>query len=50
MVRSNVDADGWEQIEQALEPPNAIDPTTGLPWAWGGDDDNDLDALVGVVT
>ena len=36
-----------DKIEEALEPPNKIDPTTGLPYGWTEDDELDgLDALL----
>lgn len=38
-LREACDKDEWEQVQAALEPPNVIDPVSGVPHWYGSDDD-----------
>jgi hypothetical protein len=47
-ILSRADEETKSKIEDALAPPNRVDPTTGMPFGWS--DDNELagfDQLVG---
>lgn len=36
-----------DEIEEALRPPNKINPATGVPYGWSEDDElSDLDSLL----
>ena len=48
VVRSRTDENGRESIEEALAPPNRIDPRTGMPYGWN--EDTELDGLDTLLT
>jgi hypothetical protein len=39
MLMRASDEDGQERIEEALRPPNKINPATGVPFGWDEDDE-----------
>ena len=41
MIVERSDEKGRDMIEDALAPPNRVDPTTGLPYGWSEDDEMD---------
>jgi hypothetical protein len=43
-MREVTDADGWELVEEALNPPNLINPATGVPFSWD-DGTDELDGF-----
>lgn len=42
-VREGADEQQWEQITEALKPPNRMNTSTGLPYGW--DEDSELDGF-----
>jgi hypothetical protein len=48
MTRERLSPEAMQEVNDALAPPNAIDPTTGLPYGWS--EENELDGLDGQLT
>lgn len=48
VLREMASENDWEKIEDALEPPNRVNPLTGLPYGW--DEDDELAGLDDLLT
>lgn len=47
VLQKRVSPDHWDDITDALKPPNKINPLTGLPYGWVEEQELDgLDALL----
>ena len=47
-LRQRVNEEQWQDVVEALEPPNRIDPLTGLPYGW--DEDDELSGFEAILT